>query len=305
MSARDRCDFSQLSRPGELATAREQLMLPRGSLSLPDCRADVFRVGQLEFATIVWSAQDFELAWQLYGRPVEGGAEACRDEYLRVACLARAVGAIGTLEANYIRPLRALLEKRYGDADLADEAVQQLRQKLLVGPEPRLTSYQSTGHLRAWLQVVTIRLCQDLLRQRNVRWARESPLAEDPPGSCGMDKRLEKRELDELFIAALREVIRQLPTRERHALRMHVLAGWNVSQIGECLEVHRSSAARWIAAAKERLGESVRALLRERLDLSARELDHLFDLFSTQLELRLSQVFNTTPALGQHPLDEE
>ena len=106
-------------------------------------------------------------------------------------------------------------------------------------------------------------------------------------------------------IGALREVVRQLPTKERHALRMHVLAGWNVSQIGEALSIHRASAARWIVAAKERINENVRTLLRERLDLSERELEHLFELFSTRLEVRLSHVFNTTPALGASVTDDE
>jgi RNA polymerase sigma-70 factor, ECF subfamily len=280
-------------------------MLSRPSHPATDCKAEVYRVGRLEFANITWTLVEFDVAWRQHGRELEGAAETYRDEYLRVACLARAAGAVEALEVQYILPLRAVLEKRCGDPDLADEAVQQLRQKLLVGPDPRLATYQSTGHLRAWLQVVAIRLCQDLARQRGVRWARESPLANEHSSSHGIDVRMEKRELDELFVAALREVIGQLPARERHALRMHVLAGWNVSQIGESLDIHRSSAARWIAAAKERINENVRNLLRERLDLSSGELERLFDLFSTQLEVRLSQVFNTAPALGESPTDED
>jgi RNA polymerase sigma-70 factor (ECF subfamily) len=280
-------------------------MLPETSQPIADCGAEVFRVGQLEFAKIDWTLEAFDVAWKRHGQPVESSVEAGRDEYLRIACLARVPGAIETLELQYILPLRTTLESRYRDQDLADEALQQLRQKLLLGPEPRLASYKSTGHLRAWLQVVAVRLSQDLARQRGVRWARESPLANEHSDAPAIDARMEKQELDGLFVAALREVIRQLPTRERHALRMHVLAGWNVSQIGECLDIHRSSAARWIVAAKERVNQNVRVLLKERLDLSSHELEHLFALFSTQLEVRLSQVFKTTPALGAQVATEE
>ncbi len=270
----------------------------------PSC--EVFRIGQLDFDKVKWSKQQFDTAWQQHGRIPEAGPDACRDEYLRIACLARAPGAIEILEALYIAPLGPVLERRCGDRDLADETLQQLRHKLLLGPEPRLASYQSTGHLRAWLQVVAMRLCQDLARQRGVRWSREAPLQhEQANASPGIDVRAEKQELDEVFARALREVVRQLPTKERHALRMHVLAGWNVSQIGEALSIHRASAARWIVAAKERINENVRALLRERLDLSERELEHLFELFSTRLEVRLSHVFNTTPALGASVTDDE
>src|SRR5690606_22138360 len=95
-----------------------------------------------------------------------------------------------------------------------------------------------------------------------------------------------------------REVIRGLPERERFALRMHVLANWNVSRIGEALGTHRATAARWIVSAKARLNDNVRLLLSQRLDLPPAELARVFALLSTQFDMRLSQVFNTTPALG-------
>jgi RNA polymerase sigma-70 factor (ECF subfamily) len=224
--------------------------------------------------------------------------EALCEEFLRLACLDCAPGAVQTFELDYLEPLHAVLERRCGDAALADEALQQLRHKLLLGEAPRLSSYQSTGHLRAWLQVVAVRMCQDLARQRGVRWAREVPLLHhlQAPGS-ELDSQLIKSEIDEMFAVALREVVQTLPDGERHALRMHLLAGWNVSQIGEALSIHRATAARWIASAKQRLNDNVRDLLRQRLDLSEVELQRLFSLMNTRLDLRLSQVFRTSPEL--------
>jgi RNA polymerase sigma-70 factor (ECF subfamily) len=262
-------------------------------------RAACFRVGCEQWPRIRWTEGQFDAAWNTFEGAVEGGDDAQRDEYLRLACLARVPGAVETLETEFLTPLTPILLKRTGDADIADEALQRLRQKLLLGDRPRLASYRSTGHLRAWLQVVAIRLCQDVGRQRGAQWEREAPLAEQwLGGGIHPETRLEKGELDELFVAALREVIRQLPERERYALRMHVLAKWNVTQIGEALSTHRATAARWIVSAKQRLNDNVRALLRQRLDLDPAELDRLFTLLSTQFDMRLSQVFNTTTALG-------
>lgn len=269
------------------------------------CSVEVNRLGRLEFEKIEWTQEQFQLAWQAHGRTFEGGPDAYRDEYLRVACLARARGAVETLEVQYVLPLAGVLERRCGDPDLVDETLQRLRQKLLLGDEPRLASYESTGHLRAWLQVVAVRLCLDIARQRGARWTREEPLLQEHSNpSTGIDVRAEKYELDEAFAEALRQVVRELPTRERHALRMHVLAGWNVTQIGEFMNVHRSNAARWIVAAKEQINRNVRLLLQQRLDLSAGELEHLFELFSTRLEVRLTHVFNTTPELSEHASDQ-
>lgn len=271
-----------------------------------DCADAVSQAGRGAFPKISWSEADFARAWHAFGAPVEHEPATLLDEYLRIACLARAAGAVETLELQFIVPLRATLVRRCGDPQLVDEALQTLRQKLLLGESPRLQTYQSTGHLRAWLQVVGVRVCQDLARQRGARWARESALRDDwPVNSTAVDVAAEREELDALFVEALREVIRGLPARERYALRMHVLAGWNVSQIGEALSIHRASAARWIVAAKEKINENVRALLAERLDLDKGELERVLNLFSTKLDIRLSRLFETTPALGLQAADSE
>lgn len=270
------------------------------------CGDAVYRAGRAGYPKVSWSEADFAGAWREFGVEVAEEPATLLDEYLRVACLARAAGAVETLESHFIVPLRATLERRCGDAQLVDEALQTLRQKLLLGESPRLQTYQSTGHLRAWLQVVGVRVCQDLARQRGARWARESALRDDwPVNSPGVDVAAEREELDALFVEALRQVIRGLPARERYALRMHVLAGWNVSQIGEALAIHRASAARWIVAAKEKINDNVRALLAERLDLDHSELERVLNLFSTKLDIRLSRLFQTTPALGFEAADSE
>jgi RNA polymerase sigma-70 factor (ECF subfamily) len=284
----------------------------------PLCAVDEYRdrcysVGCAAFPRISWRAAEFASHAQLVAffpdRVLSDEVltdEALRDEFLRIACLAQIPGAIATLESEYLAPLGKVLAKRCDDAELADEALQTLREKLLLGAHPRLASYRSTGHLRPWLQVVGVRICQDLARQRGVRWAREGQLVDrlvDPHRQP--DSLLLKAQLDELFVVALKQVFRELPNRERYALRMHVMAGWNVSQIGEALSTHRATAARWIASAKQRLSDNVRLLLRERLDLNATELEKLVGFFGTQLDLRLSQVFSATPALGANPDDPE
>jgi RNA polymerase sigma-70 factor (ECF subfamily) len=254
-----------------------------------------FAAGRQAFGRVAIDERQFEAAWSRFGSQVELPEQAWAEEFLRVVCLARAPEAIETLEAEYLTPLGAVLVRRTRDEELASDALQLVRDKLLVGDKPRLADYQSSGHLRAWLQVVAIRTCQDLARKRGARWAREAPLAEHFVAPNPLpETSLLKGELEELFVTVLQEAIRALPKRERYALRMHVLAGWNVSQIGEALSTHRATAARWVSAAKQRLNEGLRTALQQRLDVSASEIEHLFALFNTQLDLRLSQIFNAT-----------
>lgn len=233
-----------------------------------------------------------------------GPEDALRDEYLRLACLNNVTGAVETLEHEYLRPLEATLLKRNSDVELVEETLQVVRHKLLLGDSPALASYESTGHLRAWLLVVATRTLRDLARQRGVRWSRQAPLVEQlvTPGN-EPDVSLQKSELDDIFVEALREVVVSLPERERYALRMHILAGWNISQIGEAMSTHRATAARWIAAAKQRINQNVRTILQKRLELAPEELERVFSLLSTHLNLRLSQVFKTISASAASSTD--
>lgn len=264
------------------------------------CALRCYRIGQTTFEKIAWPVDAFLAAWnETWPEPPATDASsdaALRDEYLRLACLRGAAGAVETLEDMYVQPLEATLTKRGSDKELVQETLQAVRHKLLLGDSPALASYTSTGHLRAWLQVVATRALQDLARQRGVRWSKQATLAEQlvSPDN-GPDLRLQKSELDAIFVAALREVIQSLPQREKYALRMHVLAGWNVSQIGEAMSTHRATAARWIAAAKERINQNVRLKLKERLGLTKGELEQIFSLLSTHLDVRLSRVFETLP----------
>jgi RNA polymerase sigma-70 factor, ECF subfamily len=257
---------------------------------------DCFRAGQQLFPLVAIDAAQFSNAWTKFGRADELPEQARAEEFLRLTCLVDAPGAVQTLETAYLAPLRTVLARRTRDDELVAETLQCVRQKLLVGSTPRLADYTSTGHLHAWLQVVAVRTCQDLARQRGVRWAREAPLAEHfIAPNAAPETLLLKGEFEELFVAVLKDAVRALPKRERYALRMHVLAGWNVDQIGEALATHRATAARWVASAKQRLNDGLRAALQQRLQVSTAEVEHLFSLLNTQLELRLSQIFNATP----------
>lgn len=285
-------------------------MPPKDAGAELECPGRCYRVGQTEFERIAWPESAFMAVWSATWReppPVCAASEdALRDEYLRLACLNNVTGAVETLEREYLRPLETTLLKRNSDAELVGETLQVVRHKLLLGETPALASYESTGHLRAWLLVVATRTLRDLARQRGVRWSRQAPLVEQlvTPGN-EPDVSLQKSELDDIFVEALREVVVGLPERERYALRMHILAGWNISQIGEAMSTHRATAARWIAAAKQRINQNVRAILKKRLDLAPEELERVFSLLSTHLNLRLSQVFKTISASPATQMDND
>jgi RNA polymerase sigma-70 factor (ECF subfamily) len=61
---------------------------------------------------------------------------------------------------------------------------------------------------------------------------------------------------------AVRAAVARLPVKERALLRLHLVDGMSIDALGARYQVSRSTAARWLAAARDAL----RALTREELE---------------------------------------
>ncbi len=77
------------------------------------------------------------------------------------------------------------------------------------------------------------------------------------------------------FKAAFEAALATLSSRERNVLRLHILDGLNIEQIGTLYKAHRATVARWIAASRKKIDEGTRRALADKLKLGegARELD--------------------------------
>jgi RNA polymerase sigma-70 factor, ECF subfamily len=73
-------------------------------------------------------------------------------------------------------------------------------------------------------------------------------------------------------------------------LRYSVIDGWNVDRIAELYGVHRATAARRVAAAREQLGESIRAELAARLEISTDEVDSIVRLVQSRVDVSLARL---------------
>jgi RNA polymerase sigma-70 factor, ECF subfamily len=63
-----------------------------------------------------------------------------------------------------------------------------------------------------------------------------------------------KRELTEAF----EEALASMPHRDRSVLRHHYVEGLSIDRLGELYQVHRATAARWIARATDALSGRTR-----------------------------------------------
>lgn len=209
------------------------------------------------------------------------------DLYLACACTRSDPAAIAVFE-----PLlrRAAVEafRRVGlTGDGAEEALQILRERLLVGGgAPKIGSYSGRGALVAWLRVVARRLA--LENQRPAPPAYEADLVEALKSDPEIG--LVREELRAPVRQAVRDAIEALSAKERRLLRLHHLDGLTIDQIAAMFRAQRSTAAYWISQARKHLADRTRELLAERLQISAGELNSLVRTVLSHVELSFARL---------------
>lgn len=267
--------------------------LPDPSTAAERC----YREGSRILPEIRWSEIEFVSAWS---RHAAGGygAERAEDDYVRLACLEERPGAAEALERAYLRPLAPRIALICRTEEATEAALQRLREKLLLPPAARLASFRATGSFRAWLKVLAVRTALDVARKLGVEAAREVELDERIEALvAGPEELYLGAELRQAFRDSLRAAVLRLPERERYTLRMHLVAGWNITQIGRVFSVHKATAARWLVSAKEQLRDALKAELGERLGTTALGDSRLLEELPSRLDLSLSSVFLTTGVL--------
>ncbi|MDP3274516.1 MAG: sigma factor-like helix-turn-helix DNA-binding protein [Deltaproteobacteria bacterium] len=221
------------------------------------------------------------------------------DEHAFVQAIARQDrAALATFEQRWIAQIPRMLSAMKLSEDALDEVMQRTRERLLlVGDDGhcRLESYAGQGRLAGLVRVTATRIALDLCRARRPESELEASdasvafdqwvhAAEDPA------TRRVRVEAKAAFRLAFAEAAASLAPRERAVLRMHVLRGVTFERIAESYGVHRATAVRWVAAAKELLHVRTRAQLSRTLGLASAELD---ELLSTQLDASVERVFAT------------
>ncbi|MBS1123936.1 MAG: putative DNA-binding regulatory protein, partial [Deltaproteobacteria bacterium] len=185
-----------------------------------------------------------------------------------------------------------------GPGQTADDLRQILRAKLFVaepGEQPKIADYAGQGFLENWLRVTAVRVFLDLSKRkdrvRETFAADDEVLALPQPGDLSLD--VVKAEYRAAVAAAMHEAAQQLEPGDRHLLRQHLVAGLSIDRLGAVLGIHRATAARRIARAKEQLVAETRRRLAIRLGLADLELDEVIGLVMSRLDVSIGQLLAT------------
>jgi len=206
------------------------------------------------------------------------------DIYLACGCMAGDERSIAAFEAECISQVPMFVRSMRLPEGALDEIKQVLRTKLLVagadGSPPRIRSYGGRGKLTSWVRVAALRAALDLC---------ERAIASEPATTAVA---IGNPELDFLrlryraeFERAARDALGSLPDRTRALLRLQYSEGLNGEQIGMVYGVNRSTVSRWLASAHADLLAEVKALLLQRVALTASEVDSLAKVLVSQLTL--------------------
>jgi RNA polymerase sigma-70 factor (ECF subfamily) len=228
-----------------------------------------------------------ELGRRLQGNPdaLERAPRLHASDVLLAACCARGDSwALQVLEDRWILPLATELRGLERLQLSADEALQLLRERVLL-PPPRIAEYAGLGPLKSWLKAVVLRAAISAARGK----AEPLPEAWSEP-SPGRDVELDylQARYREPFRDAFQAALGRLSKRQRSLLRFQAIEGLSIDQIGGIYHAHRSTAARWLAEARALLLEETRRGLAERLNLVTGELDSMMDLLAGRLDVSIT-----------------
>ncbi len=274
----------------EIYCAAAARPLPAGAerASLESALASVEERARAGLGTIVWSRERFFThLGQRAGQATLASLGSLRaaDLWLACACAHGEPAALERLDRELSRLVSARVARFNRSPDFADEVRQELRVVLLLGRDGahgRIADYAGQGELARWLGVAAMRAAISLQRTEKPAGP-ESLLDALMPGP---DPELDFIKLRdrEAVRNALLDSVRELDKRDVGLLRLHHIEGVPLDKLASSHQVHRATMARWLASARAGVLERARALVRERLQLSAADCDSLIDLVRSRLD---------------------
>jgi RNA polymerase sigma-70 factor (ECF subfamily) len=216
------------------------------------------------------------------------------DMYLACAC---AEGVPEALEV-FERALAADVARAVATIDsshaFVQETMQTVRERLFVRANDRpgkIAVYAGRASLKTWLCTVAVRSALSLRRRRPQKHDRTFVEEEDVRAlQKGPEFEYLRKRYKGAFEDALRSALRRLPAKDRMLLRLNVVDGMSIDKLGALYKVGRSTAARWLAGARNTLLEQARDELHQKLRLTSTELDSIANEMRSQLEISVAKL---------------
>ena len=140
---------------------------------------DLYAAGQQQWPHVALTFDTFEthcLRILSESDPSESTRQYAGDLYLCCAGSTGNVLAASIIAREGADTVRRAIARINREPDFVEETVQEVWEKLIAGPEPRIAEYAGRGPLNAWLRVTAVHSALDSCRKRRVRDKRTQAL---------------------------------------------------------------------------------------------------------------------------------
>ena len=212
---------------------------------------------------------------------------------LAVACARGDAAALHQFRARYFDTISGRLRRMGVDDALREDIWQTLCERLMVatGGEPaRITRYAGTGELSGLVRVSATRVALNWLEQQKRRRSADDWVDVLPDTRSDPELHLAKHQLRTELKEELARALGVLAARDRAVLRLHLVERVSIDKVAAIFVVHRATAARWIAHAKQALALLVRDRMLARWRLAAGSLLDFESLIDSQLDLSIERL---------------
>ena len=213
------------------------------------------------------------------------------DLYLACACAEGDARALAALEVKVWPAVDAVLARIGVAPARRQDLLQDLRAALFTasGTTPgRISQYRGRGELRRWLGAAAVREAYRVTARDRRETVSDTAVLGALAGAGGDPELAYLKELYRVEIeAAFHAALGTLERPERNLLRQHHVDGLTIDVVAHLHGVHRATAARRIAKARQRLTAKILEDLRDRLRVSESELASIIRLVRSQIDVGL------------------
>ncbi len=214
------------------------------------------------------------------------------DLYLARACVTGSAEAL----AAFAESCGAVLTSSLRAAGVADSAIADLEQAVrerLFAPQdgrPRIATYSGRAALRAWVRAIATRAAIDLWRKREAQLVEDDVLSALPDPGDSPELAYFRTAYQAEFKQAFEEALASLEVRDRNLLRQHFVDQLSTEQLGALYGVHKTTAFRWLEAARTALSKRTKHHFQRRVRVAPSELRSILRLVQLDIDLSLSRV---------------
>jgi RNA polymerase sigma-70 factor (ECF subfamily) len=231
-----------------------------------------------------------------------GDVAHAADLYLACACargVSEGVRAFDALLRNVVPAAISRIDK---NPAFVDDVTQALREKLLIGTPPKISEYGGRAMLRNWLGTAAVRTALNMRRRKEdvARATLASSLGERVVRGPDID--YVRARYRAVFEDGLRAALAALSSRERALLKMNLVEHVTLERLASIYGSSRSTIARTITTARDKLLEGTREHLVRELGLSSSEYESLAAQLRSDVDVSIFRML--TDAADDVPIEK-